>query len=77
MLPEVFTIEELSRLRKYYQSFSRISSPVHSPSAMQKIDAAKKLGNTFRDYVDTCYEHGTWYDAGELEKSGNSLCMAV
>ncbi|WKZ19938.1 MAG: hypothetical protein QY310_05090 [Candidatus Jettenia sp. CY-1] len=44
---------------------------------MQKIDAAKKLGNTFRDYVDTCYEHGTWYDAGELEKSGNSLCMAV
>lgn len=36
MLPEVFTIEELSRLRKYYQSFSRIDPVRYIPRPLCK-----------------------------------------
>lgn len=69
MLPEVFTIEELHRLRKYYQSFSRIDPVRYIPCPLcKKLMQRKNWGAHSGVIVDTCYEHGTWYDAGELEK---------
>ncbi|TLD41133.1 MAG: hypothetical protein JETT_2598 [Candidatus Jettenia ecosi] len=69
MLPEVFTIEELRRLRKYYQSFSRVDPVRYIPCPLcKKLMQRKNWGTHSGIIVDTCYEHGTWYDAEELEK---------
>ena len=69
MKPAVFTIDELRRLRKFYQPLSK-----DDPVRLRACPVCKELmyrrnwGGHSGVIVDRCEQHGTWYDAGEVEK---------
>ncbi len=69
MKPEVFTVDELHRLRKYYQSLGRVEEIKYVPCPIcNKLMQRKNWGAHSGVVVDKCYDHGTWYDVGEIEK---------
>ena len=69
IVPQVFTIDELRRLRKIYQPLG-----TDDPVRLRACPACKELmyrrnwGGHSGVIVDRCEQHGTWYDAGEVEK---------
>jgi Zn-finger nucleic acid-binding protein len=67
--PEVFTIDELRRLRALYKPFWRPqdSKYVPCPECHQLMNR-KIWGSHSGVIVDVCFKHGTWFDAGEVEK---------
>lgn len=69
MKPEVFTVDELRRLRKLYQPLGRIEKTRYVPCPICKeLMRRKNWGAHSGIVVDRCEKHGTWYDEGELEK---------
>lgn len=67
--PEVFTVDELLKLRKTYEGlgstepFRYIPCPVCGDLMNRKI-----WGSYSGVIIDRCQNHGTWYDKGEIEK---------
>jgi Zn-finger nucleic acid-binding protein len=69
MQPEVFTLDELKRLRKLYQPLLKVDKSGYVPCPICKeLMTRRNWGSYSGVIVDRCEEHGTWYDAGELEK---------
>ena len=67
--PEVFTVDELHRLRELYRPLGKIEEVRYVPcpvcrQLMQRVNWGSHSGIV----VDRCKDHGTWYDAGEVEK---------
>ncbi len=69
MTPETFTVDELRKLRKYYQSYGAVETVKYVPCPIcDKLMQRKNWGSHSGVVVDKCYDHGTWYDEGELDK---------
>lgn len=69
MSPEVFTVDELHKLRKYYQSCGKVETVKYVPCPIcDKLMQRKNWGSHSGIVVDKCYDHGSWYDEGELDK---------
>lgn len=69
MKPDVFSVDELRRLRKIYQPFSRTEKVRYVPCPLCKQRMHRKIwGSHSGVMVDKCARHGTWFDIGELEK---------
>src|SRR5262245_60961169 len=67
--PEVFTIDELRRLRKLYKPLGRIDSAGYVACPVcQQLMQRRNWGSHSGVVVDKCLDHGTWYDINELEK---------
>ena len=67
--PEVFSIDELKRLRKLYKPLEQVHKSGYVPCPIcQQLMQRKNWGSYSGVIVDKCGEHGTWYDQGELEK---------
>ena len=69
MKPEVFTIDELKRLRKFYQPLGK-DDPVRLRTCpvCNELMYRRNWGEHSGVIVDRCEQHGTWYDEGEVEK---------
>ena len=69
MKPEVFTIDELKRLRKLYQPLGK-DDPVRLRACpvCHELMYRRNWGGHSGVIVDRCEQHGTWYDNGEIEK---------
>jgi Zn-finger nucleic acid-binding protein len=67
--PAVFTIDELRRLRALYKPFwsQQDTRYVPCPDCGQLMNR-KVWGAHSGVIVDVCRDHGTWFDAGEVEK---------
>lgn len=66
---EVFSIDELKRLRKLYKPLGRIETSGYVPCPVcRELMYRRNWGSYSGVIVDKCSEHGTWYDEGELEK---------
>lgn len=66
---EVFTIDELRRLRRQYApSFTRQEIQYFPCPVCQKLMHRRNWGSHSGVVVDRCEDHGTWHDAGEIEK---------
>ncbi len=67
--PEVFTVDELQRLRKLYKPFG-IDDPVRLRACpvCKELMYRRNWGEHSGVIVDRCEQHGTWYDEGEVEK---------
>lgn len=69
MRPEVFTVDELRRLRKSYKPLGRLEKPRYVPCPICKqLMNRRNWGSHSGVCVDKCGDHGSWFDAGELEK---------
>ncbi len=69
MKPEVFSIDELKRLRQQYEPLGRIEEVRYLPCPVCKeLMHRKNWGSHSGVIVDKCSEHGSWYDEGELQK---------
>ncbi len=67
--PEVFTIDELRRLRKVYQAEGKIDPLQYHPCPVCGQMMYRKIwGSHSGIMVDRCTDHGTWFDKGETEK---------
>jgi Zn-finger nucleic acid-binding protein len=67
--PDVFSIDELRRLRKLYQPLGRLDSSGYVPCPIcQQLMHRRNWGSHSGVVVDKCADHGTWYDVNELEK---------
>lgn len=67
--PEVFTMDELARLRKCFVPLGRREPVRYVPCpACQQLMNRKIWGSYSGVVVDICADHGTWYDAQELSK---------
>jgi Zn-finger nucleic acid-binding protein len=69
MTPQVFTIDELRRLRKLYTPLGH-DDPVHLRACpvCKALMYRRTWGGHSGVIVDRCEQHGTWYDTGEVEK---------
>lgn len=67
--PEVFSIDELRRLRSVYEPLGRIDPVKYVPCPIcGDFMSRKTWGSHSGVVVDKCLKHGTWYDADEMEK---------
>ena len=67
--PEVFSIDDLKRLRKLYKPLDLINESGYVPCPIcQELMNRRNWGSYSGVLVDKCRDHGTWYDKGELEK---------
>lgn len=67
--PDVFTVEELRQLRKKYSALGRVEEVKYRACPLcSNMMWRKNWGKHSGVIVDRCPEHGTWFDAGELEK---------
>lgn len=67
--PEVFSIDELRRLRKLYKPLESINKSGYVPCPIcRELMWRRNWGSYSGVIVDKCGEHGAWYDKGELEK---------
>jgi len=67
--PEVFTIDELKRLRKLYRPLLKVDKSGYVPCPVCKELMWRRNWGTYSGViVDRCEKHGTWYDSGEMEK---------
>ncbi len=68
--PEVFTLDELKRLRKLYKPLDKpVIDSGYSPCPVcNQLMQKRNWGSYSGVIVDKCMTHGTWYDAGELDK---------
>ena len=69
MKPEVFTVEDLRRLRKLYKPLG-ITNKVRLRACpvCKELMYRRNWGGHSGVIVDKCEDHGKWYDAGEVEK---------
>lgn len=67
--PEVFSVDEVRRLRALYQPYEKRESVryVKCPECHEMMQR-RNWGSHSGVIVDTCREHGSWYDEGEVEK---------
>ncbi len=66
---EVFSVDELRRLRRQYApAFSRQEIRYFPCPICQKLMHRRNWGSHSGVVVDRCENHGTWHDAGEIEK---------
>jgi len=67
--PEVFSMDELIRLRKHYAPLGRRETVRYVPCPVCKQLMNRKIWGSYSGVVvDICSEHGSWYDAKEIEK---------
>ncbi len=67
--PEVFSIDELRRLRSIYEPLGRIDPVKYVPCPLcAQLMNRKTWGSHSGVVVDRCLKHGTWFDADEMEK---------
>ncbi|HNX69161.1 MAG TPA: zf-TFIIB domain-containing protein [Candidatus Omnitrophota bacterium] len=67
--PDVFSMDELRRLRKYYVLLGKVEPVRYVPCPVcQNLMNRKIWGSYSGVVVDTCSDHGVWYDEGELQK---------
>ncbi|HOW87292.1 MAG TPA: zf-TFIIB domain-containing protein [Candidatus Omnitrophota bacterium] len=67
--PEVFSMDELARLRKLYVPLGRREPIRYVPCPVCKQLMNRKIWGSYSGVVvDVCGEHGSWYDAKEIEK---------
>ena len=70
MNPEVFTVDELHNLRKYYEPFGRIEKIQYFKCPRcDEFMWRKNYMSHSGIIVDKCQDHGTFFDKGELEKA--------
>ena len=69
MKPQVFSIQELKRLRKLYRPLGK-DDPVRLRACpvCHELMYRRNWGGHSGVVVDRCEDHGTWYDQGEVEK---------
>lgn len=67
--PEVFSVDELKRLRRVYQPLTK-DDPVRLRAcpACGELMYRRNWGGHSGVVVDRCEQHGTWYEEGEVEK---------
>ena len=67
--PEVFSVDELRRLRKLYRPLMK-DDPVRLKACPECGDLMyrRNWGGHSGVVVDRCEQHGIWYDEGEIEK---------
>ena len=66
---DVFSIDELRRLRSLYEPLGKADPVKYFPCPIcTEMMNRKVWGAHSGVVVDKCFKHGTWYDAGELEK---------
>lgn len=69
LVPKAFTMDDLRLFRKLYHPPELSDEARYVPCPMcQKLMHRKVWGSHSGVIVDKCFAHGTWYDAGELEK---------
>lgn len=69
MVPEVFTVDELHRLRRFYEPLQKTEKVRYRPCPVcQELMRRKTWGSHSGVVVDKCEIHGTWYEDGELDK---------
>ena len=74
MTPQGFTIDELKQLRKIYEAVSTVDDSGYVPCPIcEQLMQRRNWGGYSGVIVDRCLTHGTWYDAGELEKIQNYI----
>ncbi len=67
--PEVFSVDELNRLRKIYKPLGRIEEvKLRACPVCRELMYRRNWGEHSGVIVDRCEKHGVWYDQGELEK---------
>lgn len=68
--PEVFTVDELRRLRALYKPLGKIEKNVRylRCPVCGELMYRKNWGSHSGVIVDKCYRHGVWYDQGEADK---------
>jgi Zn-finger nucleic acid-binding protein len=67
--PEVFTVDELRRLRRLYKPMGKLEEVrLRACPACKELMYRKNWGGHSGVVVDRCEQHGTWYDEGEAEK---------
>jgi Zn-finger nucleic acid-binding protein len=70
MSPEVFTIDELRRLREVYKPLGRVEKTKYFKCPRcRKYMWRKNYMSHSGILVDKCRKHGTFFDKGELEKA--------
>lgn len=69
MKPEVFTVDELHRLRRKYAPLGK-DDPVRlrACAVCLQLMYRRNWGGHSGVIVDRCADHGTWFDEGEPEK---------
>ena len=69
MKPDVFSVDELKFMRKAYEPYSK-DDPVRYKECpvCHQLMQRKNWGSHSGVVVDKCYDHGTWYQSGEIEK---------
>lgn len=74
--PEVFSMDELHRLRRHYVPLGRLEKVRYVPCPACKMLMNRKIWGSYSGVVvDICADHGTWYDAQELEKIKEYVAM--
>ena len=69
MHPDVFTLDELRRLRRFYKPFEKIEPIQYRRCPVcDDIMSRRNWGSASGVIVDRCEIDGTWFDAGEPEK---------
>ncbi|HOW58590.1 MAG TPA: zf-TFIIB domain-containing protein [Candidatus Omnitrophota bacterium] len=67
--PAAFTMDELKRLHRSYKPLGRLKPVQYVSCPVCKELMNRKIWGTYSGIViDKCFEHGTWFDEGELEK---------
>jgi len=67
--PDVFTIDELRRLRRYYKPYEKIELIQYRRCPIcNEMMSRRNWGSASGVIVDRCELDGTWFDAGEPEK---------
>jgi len=65
----VFTLDELKRLRRFYKPFGKMKTSGYPPCPIcQQLMNRKNWGSYSGVIVDFCLDHGTWFEADQLEK---------
>lgn len=74
--PEVFTVDELRRLRRLYAGkFTRQPVQYFPCPVCEKLMHRRNWGSHSGVVVDKCEQHGTWYDKGEVGKIQDFIKM--
>jgi len=67
--PEVFTVDEIRRLRRLYKPMGKLEEVrLRVCPACKELMYRKNWGGHSGVVVDRCAQHGSWYDEGEVEK---------
>lgn len=72
--PETMTLDEIRRLRRQYQPVYKSEPVRYVPCpACGDLMTRRNWGSHSGIIVERCESHGTWFDAGEVEKIRNFI----